>query len=118
MDQLFERNSLGLARNATSAPASDTARCAAHFHIDSKVWSMACTRAGAYYSHLAAARYDPSERRAKERRFMQAARDLQAGIRTVEQVDVPGIGLSTSRSYPWDWWVGRQDADSGHTALH
>jgi tetratricopeptide (TPR) repeat protein len=118
MDQLFERKSLGLTRDATSGTAIDIARCAEHFHIDSKVWSMACTRAGAYYSHLAAARYDPSERRAKERRFMQAARDLQAGIRTAEELDVPGIGLSTSRAYPWDWWVGSQDADARQTALH
>ncbi len=118
MDQLFERKSLGLGSHPTIAPVIDSARCAEHFHIDSKVWSMACTRAGAYYSHLAAARYEPSERRAKERRFMKAARDLQAGIRTAEELDVPGIGLSTSRAYPWDWWVGSQDADARQTALH
>jgi hypothetical protein len=49
---------------------------------------------------------------------MQAARDLLAGIKTAEEVHVPGIGLSTSRAYPWDWWVGSQDEDARQTALH
>ena len=56
--------------------------------------------------------------RAKELRFMQAGRDLKAGIRSAEEVGVPGIGLTTNRSYPWDWWIGRQDAGSAQTALH
>jgi hypothetical protein len=114
MDQLFERKSLGLSRNSNTTAPIDIARCADHFRIDSKVWSMACTRTGAYYSHLAGARYDHSERRAKERRFMQAAYDLLSGDRAPEEAGVPGIGLTTSHSYPSDWWVGSQDADSVH----
>lgn len=118
VDQLFERQSLGLAKNSTSASEIDIAHCAAHFHIDSEVWSMACTRTGLYYSHLAGARFDPSERRAKQLPFMQASRDIKAGIRSAEEVGVPGVGLTSDRAYPWDWWVGRQDAYAGRTAFH
>jgi hypothetical protein len=118
MDQLFERKSLGLGSNATSTPVDAIDRCATHFQIDSNVWSMACIRTGAYYSHLAGARYDPSERRAKELRFKRAGYDLKDGTRTAEEAGVPGIGLTSDRSYPWDWWVGIQDTDRAHTALH
>jgi hypothetical protein len=77
---------------------------------------MACVRSGSYYSHLAAARFDPSERMAKKIRILKAAQDIRTGARLPEQAGVPGIGLKPVGSYRWDWWV--QDPVADQTSLH
>jgi hypothetical protein len=105
MDGLYKHKMLGLNGPMASAPTIDPARCAAHFQVDDRVWGGACVKTGTYYKHLASARYDQTERKAKEARFMQATEDILSGRIRPDQAGVPGIGLASSVSDMDDWWV-------------
>jgi hypothetical protein len=108
MDQLFQRRALGLGVDKAKAPLIDLAECAAHFGVNSRVWAGACIKAGTYYKHLAGARYDHAEREAKHLLFMKAGSDLQAGRTLPQTAGIPGIGLSPSLAFRWDWWVNQK----------
>ena len=82
----------------------DPAACAAHFRVDSQTWVTVLIRAATYFSHLAPARYDPSERRAKQRRLMDAGEQVRAGRLRPERAGIPGVGVPPPSSYRSDWW--------------
>jgi hypothetical protein len=105
MDELHRAKALGLGTTGTSAPAVDPADCIAHFGVDSGTWVMALIRAATYYGHLGTARFDPSERLARQRRLEQAARRITAGVVTPERAGIPGVGFPPPSSYPDEWWV-------------
>jgi hypothetical protein len=105
LDQLHQRRALGLGGAGASAPLINPAECAAHFQIDNQVWAAVCAKAGMYFQHLGAARYDPAEREAKYLRFAQAAAQIRQGLRLPEEVGIPGVGLPPPVSWSWDWWA-------------
>src|SRR3954466_7485034 len=76
MEELFRRREFGLGDGERRPPAIDPAACASHFNVDSRTWAGVLIRAAIYFSHLAAARYDPSERRAKQHRLMDAGEQV------------------------------------------
>ncbi len=100
LDQLHQRRALGLGGAGARAPIINPAECAVpHFQIDSQVWAAVCVKAGIYFTHLGAARYDPAEREAKHLRFEQAAVQIRQGVRLPEEAGIPGVGLPP----PVDW---------------
>jgi hypothetical protein len=105
MDDLYRRKDFGLGADGSPAPIIDPAACAAHFNVNADTWLGALIRASAYFNHLAAARYDPSERRAKHRRLSEAAEQVHAGRIKPEDAGIPGIGLPPPASFPNDWWA-------------
>jgi tetratricopeptide (TPR) repeat protein len=107
LDELFKRQVLGLSSQA--APAIDQARCAAQFQVDARVWAFACSKAATYFKHFAGARYDPTERSAKEARFLKAKQDILTGTVIPDRSGIPGIGLAPDVTAEGEWWL----ADSG-----
>ncbi len=105
LDQLHQRRALGLGGAGARAPIINPAECAAHFQIDSQVWAAVCVKAGIYFTHLGAARYDPAEREAKHLRFEQAAVQIRQGVRLPEEAGIPGVGLPPPVDWRWDWWA-------------
>ncbi len=112
LDQLHQRRFLGLGGEGAPAPIIDPAECASRFQIDFQVWAAACVKAGLYFKHLSAARYDFAERVAKQLRFERAALQIREGLRLPEQVGIPGVGLPPPVSYRWDWWAESPGAAS------
>jgi tetratricopeptide (TPR) repeat protein len=117
LDQLHQRRLLRLGGEGAPAPIIDPAACASRFQIDFQVWAAACVKAGLYFKHLSAARYDSEERVAKQLRFEQAALQIREGLRLPEQVEIPGVGLPPPVSYRWDWWAERLPAGPDKTRL-
>jgi hypothetical protein len=78
------------------AAAIDPAECAAHFGLDRKSWEYVCEHGALFYYRTAPLRYDPTERRAKQRAFKEAARHITEG-QPPEQVGLPNIGVPVMR---------------------
>jgi hypothetical protein len=65
---------------------------AAHFGIDAPAWKSLCDAAAMFYYGFLGARYDPAERAAKHRTYVDAARRIAAGERP-ERLGLPNIGF-------------------------
>ena len=90
LDEIYGRGALGLPRGA--APRIDPEECATHFGMDAEHWAVACEHAASFWGRLAMVRYDSSERRTKEDRFVEAARLIRDGV-PPESAAIPGLGV-------------------------
>jgi lysophospholipase L1-like esterase len=72
-------------------PVVTPSECAAHFGMDNKKWASICEYDVWFYYMTAFIRYDPSERLAKQSRFLDAKRQIEKGSRP-ETLQIPGIG--------------------------
>jgi hypothetical protein len=73
-------------------PTVDAAEVAAHFGIGPEEWVVACARSATLYRDFSWARYDRTERLAKQALYEEAGRRIARGI-PPEQAGVPGIGV-------------------------
>jgi hypothetical protein len=78
------------------APTIDPATTALHFGMDSDKWVVVCARTAAHYRGFIPARYDPSERRAKQCFYEEAGRKIAQGV-PPEAIGVPGLGVPSAR---------------------
>jgi hypothetical protein len=78
-------------------PVVTASECARHFGMDPDRWREVCDYAASFYHHAAAIRFDPSARKAKEARYAEASRRIQAGI---APEDVGMLGVGTRRVAP------------------
>jgi hypothetical protein len=104
VNRLHDRRALGMGEEGSTAPVIEPAECAAHFRVNQGVWAAACVKAATYYRHLAASRYDPTEREAKHARFMRTGEDLRTGRIRAEDAGIPGIGLTPLTAARVEWW--------------
>ncbi len=88
---LRKRQELGWSTG--DAPTLDPAECVRHFKINREVWQAVCARSSTFYRDFSHARYDPSERLAKMRKFAEAGRQIGDGM-APEQTGVPGLGIA------------------------
>jgi hypothetical protein len=79
-------------------PAIDPARCAERFGLTPYAWQKVCNFGIMFYDKTAGARYDSSERRAKQDAFGKALEKIKAGERP-ESVGLPNIGVPDP--VPW-----------------
>ena len=85
--------------DAAPIPEVDPLECASHFKMDTEAWIGACDLVSDCWGKCAYACFDPSNRLARSRRYVEASRQLANG-KSADDVGVPGIGLaplSTSR---------------------
>jgi hypothetical protein len=75
-----------------SAPTIDLAQTAAHFGIDAEKWVVVCARAATHYRDFSWARYDRTERLAKQRLYEEAGRKIAQGI-PPEATGLPGLDV-------------------------
>lgn len=109
LDRLRQRRDLGLMAAAGEGSEIDLAEVASRFQIDVEEWVGVCIKASTYYGHLGAARFDPTERRAKQLALQRAAARIRAGV-APERSGVPGVGVPPSPVCRWDWWNEDQEA--------
>jgi len=113
---LLERGALGRPAGHSEPVTIDLADCLSHFGVDSKVWDGVCAYTATFYRDLANLRFDPSERKAKQRAYEAVRPKIAAGA-PLEQLGVPGMGLVPPGSLPVKWWekttrpAGRLDDD-------
>jgi hypothetical protein len=74
------------------APTIDPAATALHFGMDTEKWVAVCARTATHYRGFLRARYDPSERRAKQCFYEDAGRKIARGV-PPEAIGVPGLGV-------------------------
>jgi hypothetical protein len=74
------------------APTIDLAETARHFGIDNEKWVVVCARAAPFYRDFTWTRYDRTERRAKQRLYEEAGREIARGV-APEATGVPGVGV-------------------------
>jgi hypothetical protein len=89
IDALHARGALGWRGGAT--PTIDPAEVAAHFGIDAEKWVIVCARSATHYRDFSWARFDRSERLAKQRRYEEAGRAIGRGV-PPEETEIPGLG--------------------------
>jgi len=70
--------------------------CVSHFGIDSKRLAEACDRTSLHDLRMSGPRYDPAERLAKSRKFVEAARRLRAGA-SIDEVGQPALDHPETR---------------------
>jgi len=70
----------------------DLAETARHFGIDNEKWIVVCARAATFYRDFTWTRYDRTERRAKQRLYEEASREIARGV-APEATGVPGLGV-------------------------
>jgi lysophospholipase L1-like esterase len=77
----------------SSSPRPDVgpSDCAAHFGMDATKWATVCAYSAWFYQFTAFIRFDPSERLAKQARYLEARRRIEAGS-PPDAVQVPGVG--------------------------
>jgi hypothetical protein len=75
------------------APTIDLAETARHFGIDTEKWVVVCARAATFYRDFTWTRHDRTERRAKQRRYEEAGREIANGV-APEATGVPGLGVA------------------------
>jgi uncharacterized membrane protein len=102
VDALRARRAFGLSADADTA--IDPAECGAVFGIDQGMWAYVCKRTGQFYRDFAPARFDPSERLAKQHRNEEAGARILAGL-APERAGIPGIGFHPTPSPGPDWWA-------------
>jgi hypothetical protein len=73
-------------------PTVDPAACARHFKLGPGAWNKLCHWGIMFYDAASPARYDPSERRAKQDAFGKAADKILAGT-APEAVGLPNVGV-------------------------
>ncbi len=81
------------------APVIDPARCAAQFGLRPGDWKSVCEWGELFYSAAAGLRYDPSQCRAKQRAYKEAARRIAAG-EPAEAVGLPNVGIPAASPAP------------------
>jgi hypothetical protein len=82
----------GRGRAADTSPRPiDPAEAAAHFGIGTEQWVVVCARSATHYRDFSWARYDRSERLAKQRLYEEAGREIARGI-PPQETGVPGLG--------------------------
>jgi lysophospholipase L1-like esterase len=89
---LRSRASIGWPDGAPE-PAVDPVAVARRFAIGKHAWNKICHWGIMFYDRTAPARYDPSERRARQDAFGKAADKIAAG-RSPESVGLPNIGVT------------------------
>jgi lysophospholipase L1-like esterase len=90
--RLHARRAFGWGESSpTPAPVVTPADCARHFAMDPKKWQDVCGYAAWFYSQTSPVRFDPTERLAKQARYGEASRRIEAGT-DPEAVGMPGIG--------------------------
>src|SRR5262249_19953026 len=89
LEALQARHALGW--HAGPVPLIDVAETASHFGIDAGKWVVVCARAATFYRDFAWTRYDRTERRAKQRLYEEAGREIGSGV-SPEATGVPGLG--------------------------
>src|SRR6185312_10176081 len=78
---LHARRAFGWGESATApTPVVTPSDCARHFGIDPGKWRRVCDYAAGFYYHTAPIRFDPTERQAKQARYLEASRRVQAGV--------------------------------------
>jgi hypothetical protein len=87
---LYARRAFGWPEKSP-APVVTPAECAAQFAIDAKKWVEVCNYAAWFYGKTAFARFDPSQRLAKNSRYLEASRLVASGT-SPEAIGVQGIG--------------------------
>jgi lysophospholipase L1-like esterase len=88
---LHDRKAFGWP-DTVPVPVLDPARCAEHFGLTPYAWEKVCNFGIMFYDMTSGARYDPSERIAKQHAFGAALERIKAGERP-EAVGLPNIGL-------------------------
>ena len=88
---LHARRAFGWPEGSPS-PVIDPAETARGFALGKYAWNKLCHWGIMFYDSTAPARYDPSERRAKQDAFGQAADKINAG-QPPESVGLPNIGV-------------------------
>jgi hypothetical protein len=78
--------------SGSPAPVVDPVQCAKRFGLNAKAWNKLCHWGIMFYDLASPARYDPSERRAKQDAFGKSADRIAAGERP-EAVGLPNIGI-------------------------
>jgi hypothetical protein len=96
LEALYARRSFGWAPGA-AAPVLDPLECVAHFGIDSAVWKTLCERGAMFYYGFGSSRYEVSERQAKQRAFLEAARRITSG-EAPEAVGLLNVGFARGTS--------------------
>ena len=90
LDALRARSAFGWRKGL--APTIDLAETARHFGIDNEKWVVVCARAATFYRDFTWTRYDRTERRAKQRLYEEAGREIARGV-APEATGVPGLGV-------------------------
>jgi lysophospholipase L1-like esterase len=89
---LHARRAFGWGEAAPApTPVVSPSDCARHFGMDPDRWRRVCDYAAGFYYHTAPIRFDPSERQAKQARYAEASRRIQAGI-APDDAGMPGVG--------------------------
>ena len=92
-----------------AAPRLDPAACAAHFGIGQAQWAKVCERAAWFAGATASNRFDPTERLAKQRRYEEAARELNQGTEP-EATGIPGLGTHPAPEVDPSWALQPREA--------
>jgi lysophospholipase L1-like esterase len=95
---LRERHAFGWP-TSLPAPSLKLADCANHFDVTIATWKNVCRFAAGFYRITRRIRFDPAEREAKERlylnglnRLLNSLNRLETGL-SPDQLDVPGVGI-------------------------
>ena len=95
LEALHDRRAFGWSSDAP-APTIDPARCAAHFGLEPKDWKRLAERGSMFYYGTASLRYDPRQRRDKQRAFQAASQRIEAG-EAAETIGLPNVGIPHTR---------------------
>lgn len=87
---LQSRRSFGWPKSARD-PSLDPVAVAERFGLNAESFAHVCERAANFYERTAFLRYDPRERRAKRRAYLEAARRIREGV-APERTGIPGLG--------------------------
>jgi hypothetical protein len=90
LEALCARSAFGGRKSV--APTIDVSETARHFGIDNEKWVIVCARAATFYRDFTWTRYDRTERRAKQRLYEEAGREIARGV-APEATGVPGLGV-------------------------
>jgi lysophospholipase L1-like esterase len=98
LEALHARRAFGWP-DGVPAPVIDPAQCAAHFGLRPSDWKSVCEWGEMFYSVAARLRYDPSQCRAKQWAYKEAARRIATG-EPAEAVGLPNVGIPAASPGP------------------
>ncbi|MGO8902512.1 MAG: hypothetical protein ACLQU5_29830 [Isosphaeraceae bacterium] len=78
------------------APTIDLTECAAHFGLSNAGWQEVCNFAQSFYYITALVRYDSTDRKVKQERYLEGLKLLESG-KDADSLDLPGVGLRPVR---------------------
>jgi len=103
LNALREHGTLGWTNPPKEPIEVDLAACIRDYAITPKVWDGVCAYTSTFYRDLANIRFDPSERRAKQKAYEDVRPRIMEGA-PPDQLGIPGMGLVPPGTLPLKWW--------------